>query len=109
MILIVIGIPAFNEEKNIAIIVAKLIKKGYKVGIVEQVEDPKFAKGLVKRELIRIITPGTVVEPNILDNKKNNYILSISIENNKFAISFCDVSTGEFYTSELNENKFYKV
>jgi DNA mismatch repair protein MutS len=86
--------------------IAKLIKKGYKVGIVEQIEDPKKAKGLVKRDLIRIITPGTVVESLILNQAKNNYILSFVKEKDTFAVTFCDISTGEFLTAEMDE-KFY--
>ncbi len=85
---------------------AKLIKKGYKVGIVEQVEDPKKAVGLVKRELVRIVTPGTVVESSILDNDVNNYILSFSKEDSMYGVAFCDISTGEFLTSEFNEHEF---
>jgi DNA mismatch repair protein MutS len=85
---------------------AKLIKKGYKVGIVEQIEDPRFAKGLVKRDLIRIVTPGTVVESMILDNKNNNYLLSFFKDKEDFGISFCDISTGEFKTTQLSKNQF---
>ncbi len=83
--------------------IAKLVKKGYKVGIVEQTEDPKHAKGLVKRDLVRIITPGTVVESIILEQHKNNYILSLTKEDNKIGISFCDISTGEFLCTEISE------
>jgi len=80
---------------------AKLVKKGYKVGIVEQAEDPKYAKGLVKRELVRIITPGTVMEPLILSEKSNNYLLSLVKDKGNIAIAFCDVSTGEFQGAAL--------
>lgn len=86
---------------------AKLIKKGYKVGIVEQIEDPKKAKGLVKRDLIRIITPGTVIESLILNKGNNNYILSFNKENNNYSISFCDMSTGEFFSSEISGPLFF--
>src|SRR3989339_855696 len=85
---------------------AKLVKKGYKVGIVEQIEDPKKAKGLVKRDLVRIITPGTVVESLILEQGSNNYLLSFIKENDEFAVSFCDLSTGEFLTTKLNLDQF---
>ena len=85
---------------------AKLVKKGYKVGIVEQIEDPKKAKGLVKRDLVRIITPGTVVESLILEQGSNNYILSFVKDNDEFSISFCDLSTGEFLTTRLNLDQF---
>jgi DNA mismatch repair protein MutS len=83
--------------------IAKLVKKGYKVGIVEQTEDPKKAKGLVKRDLIRIITPGTVFESLILDQEANNYILSLIKNKEMFGIGFCDISTGEFLTTEIHE------
>jgi DNA mismatch repair protein MutS len=97
------GIPYHALEPYLA----KLIKKGYKVGIVEQTEDPKKAKGLVKRDLIRIITPGTVIESLILNQGSNNYILCFYKENNEFSISFCDISTGEFLTAKLNEKEFF--
>lgn len=96
------GIPYHAIEPYIA----KLVKRGYKVGIVEQVEDPKKAKGLVKRELIRVITPGTVVESMILDNSSNNYIMSFSKEKDQYGISFCDISTGEFKVAKLTEEQF---
>src|SRR3989339_2077459 len=85
---------------------AKLVKKGYKVALVEQIEDPKKAKGLVKRDLVRIITPGTVVESLILEQGSNNYLLSFIKENDEFAVSFCDLSTGEFLTTKLNLDQF---
>jgi len=95
------GIPYHSLDPYLA----KLIKKGYKVGIVEQVEDPKLAKGLVKRELVRIITPGTVLESLILNQGTNNYILSLAIEDKNFGISFCDISTGEFFVARVERNK----
>ena len=83
----------------------KLVTKGYKVAIVEQLEDPKKAKGLVKRGLVRIVTPGTVLESSILDQRSNNYIMSIYTEQNKFGIAVCDVSTGEFMTTEVSDHQ----
>lgn len=80
----------------------KLIKKGFKVAICEQMEDPKQIKGIVKREVTRIVTAGTVVEDFILDDKKNNYLLSIVDEKNIYGFSFIDVSTGEFYICEFS-------
>jgi DNA mismatch repair protein MutS len=80
---------------------SKLIKKGYKVGIVEQIEDPKKAKGLVKRELVKIITPGTLLEKDILENSSNNYILSLNVYEELVGISFCDLSTNEFFVLEI--------
>ncbi len=92
------GIP-FHALDNY---LSKLIKKGYKVAIVEQTEDPKLAKGLVKRDLVRIITPGTVIESSMLNDKQNNYILSLNKEKDKIALSAADISTGEFITTELD-------
>ena len=79
----------------------KLLKNNIKVAIVEQTEDPKLAKGLVKRDLIRIITPGTIVEEDFLDSSENNYLLSIS----KYAIAYVDISTGDFIVSNLNSEE----
>ncbi|MFH1637359.1 MAG: DNA mismatch repair protein MutS [Candidatus Woesearchaeota archaeon] len=86
------GIPYHALEPYLA----KLVKKGYKVVIVEQVEDPKKAKGLVKRDVVRVVTPGTVIEQSILDEKSNNYIMAIAVKEDEYSISLCDVSTGEF-------------
>lgn len=87
--------------------VAKLIAKGYKVAICEQLEDPKTAKGIVKRGVIRIITPGTLIESNMLEEKKNNYIMSIFKNGIYFGLSVCDISTGDFYSTEIKgENNF---
>ena len=77
--------------------IAKLIEKGYKVAICEQMEDPKKAKGIVKREVIRVVTPGTVLEDNLLEEKKNNYIMSVYKDGIYFGIAVCDISTGDFF------------
>lgn len=79
--------------------IARLIEKGYKVAICEQVEDPSVAKGIVKREIIRIVTPGTVIESNLLEEGRNNYLGCLYIEEDSFAISLCDISTGNFLTT----------
>ena len=94
------GIP-FHAVDNY---VSKLIEKGYKVAICEQLEDPKLTKGMVKRDVIRIITPGTVIESNMLDEKKNNYIMSVFKKGIYFGIAICDVSTGSFYSTKIVEN-----
>lgn len=82
--------------------IPKLVEKGYKVAICEQVEDPKNAKGLVKRDVIKIITPGTITDISMLDEKKNNYIACVIKEKKNIAFSFCDISTGEFKISNLS-------
>ena len=83
--------------------VSKLIEKGYKVAICEQLEDPKLTKGMVKRDVIRVVTPGTVIESNILDEKKNNYIMSVYKNGIHFGIAVCDVSTGDFLSTKITE------
>ena len=82
----------------------RLVKKGYKVAICEQVEDPKLAKGVVKRDVIRVISPGTLTNSNALDEKSNNFIMAIKYdkEHSKIGISISDLSTGEFFSSEIN-------
>jgi DNA mismatch repair protein MutS len=86
----------------------KLIKKGYKVAICEQLEDPKNAKGVVKRGVVRVITPGTVIDPSLISDQSNNYLMSISGEGAEFGISFLDVSTGEFMTTQFTDNGNYE-
>jgi DNA mismatch repair protein MutS len=84
----------------------KLVKTGHKVCIVEQLEDPKLAKGLVKRGVARIVTPGTVIEDSILSQNNNNFLLALNKENDVFGLSLADISTGEFLTTEVkDENK----
>ncbi|HEX7628125.1 MAG TPA: DNA mismatch repair protein MutS, partial [Candidatus Methanoperedens sp.] len=85
----------------------KLIKKGYKVAICEQLEDPKMAKGVVKRGVVRVITPGTVIDSSLISDQSNNYLMSVSGEGIQFGISFLDVSTGEFMTTQFSDNNSY--
>ncbi len=80
--------------------ISKLIEQGYKVAICEQVEDPAVAKGIVKREVVRVITPGMVIEDEILEMKRDNYVLSIVIDHHRFGISYLDISTGKFRLAE---------
>ena len=97
------GIPFHAAESYIE----KLIEKGYKVAICEQLEDPKTAKGIVKRDVIRVVTPGTVIESNMLDEKKNNYIMSIYKKGIYYGIAVCDITTGDFYASKImGDNNF---
>ena len=90
------GVPYHSAQTYIA----RLVKNGKKVAICEQVEDPKAVKGIVKREVIRIITPGTANLEEVLVSGENNFLACICIEDKKFAVSFCDASTGELITTE---------
>ena len=83
----------------------KLVSKGYKVAICEQVEDPKQAKGLVKREVTRIVTPGTNLDTYALDETKNNYIMCIVYVDNKYGVSVADVTTGAYFVTELDSER----
>ena len=89
------GVPYHSVDSYIA----RLVQKGYKVAICEQMEDPAQAKGLVEREITRIVTPGTVTESCMLDENRNNYIGCVYGEGGKFGLSFCDVSTGAFFVT----------
>ena len=93
------GIPYHAAENYIA----RLISKGYKVAICEQLEDPKQAKGIVKRDVIRVVTPGTVIEANLLEDKKNNYIMSIYKNGIYFGVTVCDITTGDLRTTQIKE------
>ena len=100
------GIPYHAAESYIA----KLVQNGHKVAICEQLEDPKLAKGIVKIDVIRVVTPGTVTESNLLEEKKNNFIMSIFKKGIFFGIAICDISTGDFYASEIKEeNNFERL
>ena len=79
----------------------KLVQKGYKVAIAEQMEDPKQAKGLVKREVIRVVTPGTITSSQALDEKKNNFLMGIVYIGDMFGISICDITTGDYLVTEV--------
>ncbi len=85
------GVPYHSAEAYIA----RLVAKGYKVAICEQMEDPALAKGLVKRDIARVVTPGTVTASSMLDESRNNYFASVSMEEGQYGICFCDVSTGQ--------------
>lgn len=100
------GIPYHAAETYIS----KLIENGHKVAICEQLEDPKLAKGIVKRDVIRVVTPGTVTESNLLEEKRNNYIMSIYKSGTFFGIAVCDISTGDFYATQIKEeNNFQRL
>ncbi len=95
------GIPYHAVD----VYLSKLVKLGYKVAIAEQVEDPKLAKGLVKREVTKIITPGTVLADEYLEDKVNNFILSIYYADGRFGVAIFDFSTGDFFISNINDDK----
>ena len=94
------GIPFHSADSYIT----KLVSKGYKVAICEQTEDPKTAKGIVKREVVKIITPGTVVDVEALDAKSNNYLMSILKVENKLGVAYIDITTGEFKVTEVEKD-----
>lgn len=79
----------------------KLVKAGYKVAVCEQIEDPKLAKGIVKRDVVEVVTPGITFSDKLLDHKSNNYIACIYVKDDKCGFSFCDISTSEFLTCEV--------
>nr|WP_307774652.1 DNA mismatch repair protein MutS [uncultured Cetobacterium sp.] len=101
------GIPYHSS----AAYIGKLVSKGYKVAICEQVEDPKTTKGLVKREVVRVITPGTIIDTEYLDDKSNNYLMGIVVKKDIIGISYIDITTGEFVGTELKktEDYIYKI
>jgi len=90
------GVPYHSVDTYIG----KLINKGYKIAICEQMEDPALAKGLVKREVIRVITPGTVIESSLLNEKKNNYLAALYITDSECGICFADISTAEIHATD---------
>ncbi len=92
------GVPFHSYESYLA----RLVAKGYKVAICEQMEDPALAKGLVKRDIIRVVTPGTVLESSMLDESRNNFICSLCVENTGAGVCFADISTGELHATGLS-------
>lgn len=95
------GVPFHSVEPYIA----RLVAKGYKVAICEQLEDPALAKGLVKRDVIRIVTPGTVIESDMLDESRNNYLCGLYHGEGETGLAFVDVSTGEVQVTSLQEEE----
>lgn len=93
------GVPHHSAESYIS----RLIEKGYKVAICEQVTDPSEANGLVERQVVRIVTPGTVMEASMLEEKSNHYIVSLLQNGDSYGLSFCDISTGEFLLTEITQ------
>ena len=95
------GIPYHAAETYLT----RLVKKGYKVAICEQVEDPKLAKGMVKREVTRVVTPGTTLNEQALDETKNNYIMCIAYIGDHYGISSADITTGDYYVTEVDSER----
>ena len=93
------GVPFHSAETYIN----RLIEKGYKVAICEQMEDPATTKGLVKRDVVRVVTPGTVIEQSMLEDRRNSYLLSVCLDGNRAGLAFADVSTGEFSVYEIDK------
>ena len=93
------GVPFHSAETYIN----RLIEKGYKVAICEQMEDPATAKGLVKRDVVRVVTPGTVIEQSMLEDRRNSYLLSVCLDGSRAGLAFADVSTGEFHVYEIEK------
>ena len=98
------GVPYHSAETYIA----RLVKKGYTVVVCEQAEDPATAKGLVRREVSRIITPGTVTESTMLTEGKNNYLCSMYIEGSSCGLCFCDVSTAKIFVTQITDGDMNK-
>ncbi len=95
------GVPFHAAETYIS----RLVEKGYKVAVCEQMEDPKLAKGIVKREIVKIVTPGTNTSTVMLDESRNNYISCIIWDQESFGISTCDVTTGDFYSTQVESTR----
>ena len=99
------GVPFHSAETYIA----RLVEKGYKVAICEQVEDPKAAKGIVKREVIKIVTPGTITAQSQLNEKENNYLASVHMDAEGLSVAYCDISTGELNVTEYKGEDLYET
>lgn len=96
------GVPYHSVDSYIS----RLIEKGYKVAVCEQLTDPALAKGLVERDVVRVFTPGTVIEESMLNERKNNYIAALFLCANTLGLAYCDVSTGEFTVAEFSSEKW---
>ena len=97
------GVPYHSLD----VYLARLIRVGHKVAICDQVEDPKLARGLVKRAITRVVTPGTIIEPSMLDESSNNFLAAIVKGDENVGLAFVDVSTGEFLTTEVPSTRLY--
>jgi len=95
------GVPAHSLDNYLG----KLIQKGHKVAICEQLSDPATSKGLVDRDVVRVVTPGTVIEPNLLEQGRNNYLLALTEDGESVGFAYVDITTGEFSVTELSSDK----
>ncbi len=95
------GIP----HKSLEGYLSKLVRAGFKVAICEQLEDPRLSKGIVKRDVVEVITPGTILRPGLLKEKENNFLASIIGDKNRIGLAFADLSTGEFFLTEINNSE----
>ena len=98
------GIPHHASEHYIK----RLVEKGYKVAVCEQLEDPAKAKGMVKRDVVRIVTPGTLMDSSMLSADSNNYLASVYLEDGEAGLAYCDVSTGELAVSSFSPENGYR-
>jgi DNA mismatch repair protein MutS len=89
--------------------IAKLIEKGFKVAICEQVEDPRSAKGVVKRDVVRVVTPGLVLDTENLPAKENNFLAALAVREGRFGLAFVDISTGEFRVTEADDRELFRA
>src|SRR5438128_1455262 len=95
------GVPFHSAEGYIS----RLIQRGYRVAVCDQVEDPKASKGLVRREITRVVTPGTAMDPSLVRSRENNYLAAVGKSGTRAAVAHVDVSTGEFRVTELEPNE----
>ena len=96
------GVPFHSADTYIA----RLVERGYKVAICEQVEDASATRGIVKREVVQVVTPGTIISQNMLNEKENNYWASIFLEVDSFGLAYCDITTGELFLTDININNW---
>src|SRR5688572_27777774 len=87
----------------------KLVRAGYRVAICDQLEDPRFVKGIVKRGVTELVTPGLSFNDNVLEKKQNNFLASLHVAKTSIGVAFLDISTGEFYAAQGSENYVYKL
>ena len=91
------GVPAHSLEPYLV----RLVRKGHQVAICEQLSDPATSKGLVERDVVRVVTPGTVFEDSLLDQQSNNYLAAVSVSGEQAGVAYADITTGEFAATEL--------